>query len=154
MSYWNRLKSNRAVWHTMLSQFRGDGKVLEVGCVNKRRKLRDGARGCGCVPMRGVCLVQAAERRGGGGGWAALEVVMRQRLEVGGARPHFFSTSAPAPPPPSDLFLGELHGAHFGEIMDGKKRNWRVKAAWITSKDKNKTFSPLCLIIKKISLSF
>lgn len=67
---------------------------------------------------------------------------MRQRLEVGGARPHFFSTSAPAPPPPSPslpelCFLGELHGAHLGEVMDGKKRNWRVKAVWFTSKKNN-----------------
>lgn len=43
----------------------------------------------------GVCLVsgEAEAVRG-----AALEVVMRQRLEVGGARPHW-----PPPPPPSSL---------------------------------------------------
>lgn len=80
---------------------------------------------------------------------------MRQRLEVGGARPRFFSTSAPAPPPLSlrSVFGGTARGSFRGGY------GWEEKELGEgclvhEQRQKQQLFFPLCLIIKNISSSF
>lgn len=123
---------------------------MEVGWLSKGESRQDGR-------VVGVCLVsgEAEAVRG-----AALEVVMRQRLEVGGARPHW-----PPPPPPSSLsssstdpilpppeicfFGGELLRAHLGEVINGREETELDDECWFTSRRKSK--SPLWQKIKNIS---
>lgn len=65
---------------------------------------------------------------------------MRQRLEVGGARPHFFSTSAPAPSPPSlrSVFGGTARGAFRGGY-GWEEKELEGEGVWFTSKEKTTT---------------
>lgn len=75
---------------------------MEVGWLSKGESRQDGR-------VVGVCLVsgEAEAVRG-----AALEVVMRQRLEVGGARPHW-------PPPPPTLSFPRLRSVFLGGAAQG-----------------------------------
>lgn len=128
MCWWSRLKGNSAGWYMLLSQCRGDGKLLQVGWVDQGE-----SQGMECVCVCGGGIVWYR----GVGGWsrrlARLEVVMHQRLEARAARPHFFSTSSSSssscsPPSWDPFFGGNCKGLILGEVMDRKKGNWKGKS--------------------------
>lgn len=81
---------------------------------------------------------------------------MRQRLEVGGARPRFFSTSAPTPPPLSlrSVFGGTARGSFRGGYGWEEKELEGEGCLVHEQRQKQQLFFPLCLIIKNISSSF
>lgn len=85
---------------------------MEVGWLSKGESRQDGR-------VVGVCLVsgEAEAVRG-----AALEVVMRQRLEVGGARPHWpppLPPSSLSPPPPPTPSFPRLRSVFLGGSCSG-----------------------------------